>query len=67
MKTTKQTFTRLEADDGMILTDGENYGKVFCLPKNRKASEFSEITEEEYQKKLEELKAKEKEEVEENV
>lgn len=62
MKTTKQTFTRLEADDGMILTDGENYGKVFCLPKNRKASEFSEITESEYNKILEEQKVQSKEE-----
>lgn len=54
MKTDIITRTVLSADQGMILTDGEHYGKVFVLAENRSADEFSEITESEYERVLEE-------------
>ena len=44
----------LYADEGKILTDGEIYGKVIYLAAGVKKDKFYEITEEEYQKILEE-------------
>ena len=46
-----ETRTVLKADEGMILTDGEIYGRTILLGENRKAEEFHEITEEEYDAK----------------
>jgi hypothetical protein len=43
-----ETRIVLKADEGMILTDGETYGKVIMLGEGRNADEFHEITEEEY-------------------
>lgn len=40
----------LKADEGMRLTDGEIYAKTVLLPEGRTADEFTEITEEEYNK-----------------
>lgn len=39
----------LYADEGMILTDGEIFGRIITLAVDRKPSEFYEITEKEYQ------------------
>lgn len=49
----------LYADDGMILTDGETYGKIVALAIDKDEDDFYEITNGEYE---EILKEKEKEE-----
>ena len=46
------TTTVLTASDGYILTDGEIYGRVIYLAKDRKPDEFTEITDSEYQELL---------------
>lgn len=38
----------LSADEGMVLTDGKNYGSTALLAEGRSADEFWEITDEEY-------------------
>ncbi len=38
----------LQAENGMVLTDGESYGRTIMLEENRKPDEFHEITEDEY-------------------
>lgn len=43
----------LKANDGMILTDGNIYGRTIYLAKDVNPSIFKEITEEEYNKMLE--------------
>ena len=48
----------LKADEGMRLTDGEIYAKTVLLPEGRTADEFSEITETEYEKIMEEQEDK---------
>ena len=55
-----KTRTTLYADDGMILTDGENFGRIVHLAVGADASKWHEITNEEYEALL---KAKEEEEV----
>lgn len=45
----KQRIT-LYADDGMILTDGEHYGKIVHLAADADASGWHEITEAEYER-----------------
>ena len=52
------TRTVLDADEGMVLTDGEVYGRTIMLGEGRSAEEFREITEAEY----EEILAKQAEE-----
>ena len=44
----------LTASDGMVLTNGEAYGKVIYLGKNDSAENWHEITEEEYEEILQE-------------
>lgn len=45
----KETYlTMLEADDGMVLTDGTNYCSSVLLRKGETAEGWSEITQEEY-------------------
>lgn len=53
----KETITRIKltASEGMMLTDGEIYGKELFLASGIDESKFYEITEEEYNKILEEL------------
>ena len=38
----------LMADEGMMLTDGKNFGSTISLAKGKKADEYTEITKEEY-------------------
>ena len=49
-----ETRIVLRADEGKYLTDGVTYGKVIMLGESRRAEEFHEITEEEYEKIQEE-------------
>ena len=42
-----KTRTVLYADPGMVLTDGETYGKQIFLGDGRSAEEYYEITDEE--------------------
>ena len=48
----------ITASEGMVLTNGEAYGKSICLGKNDSPENWREITIKEY----EEIKAKENEE-----
>ena len=41
----------IRAEDGMWLTDGENYGKTISLADEASINDFYEITDEEYQKR----------------
>lgn len=43
----KQTIT-LYADEGMILTDGKDFGKIIYLAECEDKDKYREITEEEY-------------------
>lgn len=51
----KETITRIKltATEGMILTDGESYGRVVYLASGDEGEKWYEITEEEYNKTLE--------------
>lgn len=57
----KETITRIKltASEGHILTDGENYGRVVYLASGDEGEKWHEITEEEYQRILEETERKE--------
>lgn len=46
--------TPITASEGMMLTNGTAYGKTLWLAEGMDASEFREITEEEYKSMLEE-------------
>lgn len=52
------------ADEGMILTDGTVYGKIIRIAEDRTPDEFTEITEEVYDKIQKELEEKEINELE---
>ncbi len=43
-----RTRTTLYAEEGMILTNGKDYGKIVHLAVDADASAYYEITEEEY-------------------
>lgn len=40
------------ADEGMMLTDGETFGSTISLAKGRKPDEYTEISIEEYEKRM---------------
>lgn len=44
----QQTYILLTADEGMILTNGEIYGKVIALGNGDSPDNYREITEAEY-------------------
>ncbi|MEE0840567.1 MAG: hypothetical protein U0L72_08535 [Acutalibacteraceae bacterium] len=52
MKTIEIKTIRLEADEGKILTDGNTYGSIIYLAVDRSVNEFTEITIEEYEKRM---------------
>lgn len=45
----------IRADEGMWLTDGENFCRTADLGEGRRTDEFTEITEAEYKAKMAEL------------
>ena len=53
MRTEQITINKIIADDKMILTDGNMYGRIIFLGQDKNANDFYEITEEEYNKILE--------------
>lgn len=57
----KETITRIKltASEGHILTNGENYGRIVYLAQGDDGDKWYEITEEEYQKILEETEVRE--------
>ena len=57
MKMTTIELRKLTASDGMVLTNGEVYGKEIYLGVNDSAENWHEITEEEYNKILAEKEA----------
>ena len=58
----KETITRIKltASEGMVLTDGENYGKEVFLAEGADSSKWYEITEAQY----DEVMAKESKDLE---
>lgn len=58
MKKTTIELVKLTATDGMVLTNGEAYGKEIYLGCNDKAENWHEITEAEYEKILADEKAR---------
>ena len=50
MKMTTIELRKLTASDGMVLTNGEAFGKEIYLGVNDSAENWREITEEEYEK-----------------
>lgn len=62
-----KTKITLIADEGMILTDGEHFGKTVYLPSGKDGSAWHEITEEEYSAIMAEKEAAIMEETEKNT
>lgn len=50
MEITKIELRKLTASSGMVLTDGESYGKEIYLGKNDSPENWREIAEEEYER-----------------
>ena len=64
MKKTTIELIKLTATDGMVLTNGEAYGKEIYLGCNDKPENWHEITEAEYEEHLAEEKARMEKEME---
>jgi hypothetical protein len=64
MKKTTIELIKLTATDGMVLTNGEAYGKEIYLGCNDSEDNWHEITEAEYEKILAEEKARMEKEME---
>lgn len=58
MEKTTIELIKLTATEGMVLTNGEAYGKVIYLGCNDKPENWHEITEAEYEKILADEKAR---------
>lgn len=54
MRKNSFTINKLTASEGHILTNGEAFGRVVFLPSGDEGEKWYEITEAEYQQKLEE-------------
>ncbi len=54
MKHDTVIINKIIADEGMVLTDGQSYGRIVFLGKEDSAENWREITEEEYQEILKE-------------
>lgn len=65
MKKTTINLIKLTASEGMVLTNGEAYGKEIYLGCNDSEENWSEITQEEYEVQLAEEKAAMEKELEE--
>lgn len=58
MKIEMVTRKKLTASEGMVLTDGEMYGKTIYLEEGKTEEGFYEITQEEYEEIIKEQEAK---------
>lgn len=45
---------KITASEGMVLTDGEIYGRTIYLAEGKSEADFYEISEEQYQEKMKE-------------
>jgi hypothetical protein len=50
---------KITASEGMVLTDGEIYGRTIYLAEGKSEADFYEISEEQYQEKMKEAEADE--------
>ena len=57
----RNEYIILEADDGMMLTNGEAYGKTVVLANNEAVSKYHEITEEKYRELMVDAEATDRE------
>lgn len=57
MQTEYITRIKLTASEGMVLTDGTDFGKIIFLAQGADASKWYEITEAEYEKIMAEQEA----------